>query len=45
MNQPLPPISDAESPVMEVLWRKAPQSSEDIAELRKLLDAIDKKEH
>lgn len=30
MTQPTPTISDAESRVMEVLWRKAPQSSEDI---------------
>jgi predicted transcriptional regulator len=30
MTESLPPISEAESRVMEVLWRKAPQSSEDI---------------
>ena len=30
MTRPFPPISEAESRVMEVLWRKAPQSSEDI---------------
>ncbi|WP_426689416.1 BlaI/MecI/CopY family transcriptional regulator [Rhodanobacter ginsengiterrae] len=30
MTKPLPPISEAESRVMEILWRKAPQSSEDI---------------
>ena len=30
MSRPTQPISEAESRVMEVLWRKAPQSSEDI---------------
>ncbi|MGY3040541.1 BlaI family penicillinase repressor [Rhodanobacter sp. TND4EL1] len=30
MTKPPPPISEAESRVMDVLWRKAPQSSEDI---------------
>jgi len=30
MNAPLPPISDAESRVMELLWQAAPQSSEDL---------------
>mgnify|MGYP002713119389 CR=1 FL=1 len=30
MTESLPTISDAESRVMEVLWRKAPQTSEDI---------------
>lgn len=30
MPNPVPAISEAESRVMEVLWRKAPQASEDI---------------
>lgn len=30
MSGATPPISEAESRVMEVLWRKSPQSSEDI---------------
>jgi predicted transcriptional regulator len=30
MPNPVPAISEAESRVMEVLWRKAPQSSEEI---------------
>ena len=30
MPNPLPAISEAESRVMEVLWHKAPQASEDI---------------
>jgi predicted transcriptional regulator len=30
MPNPVPAISEAESSVMEVLWRKAPQASEDI---------------
>ncbi|MEY2167722.1 MULTISPECIES: BlaI/MecI/CopY family transcriptional regulator [unclassified Rhodanobacter] len=30
MPNPVPAISEAESRVMEVLWRKAPQTSEDI---------------
>lgn len=30
MSNPIPAISEAESRVMEALWRKAPQRSEDI---------------
>ncbi|HKR77195.1 MAG TPA: BlaI/MecI/CopY family transcriptional regulator [Rhodanobacter sp.] len=30
MPNPVPAISEAESRVMEVLWRKAPQASEDV---------------
>ncbi|MDE2316274.1 MAG: BlaI/MecI/CopY family transcriptional regulator, partial [Xanthomonadaceae bacterium] len=30
MPNPIPAISEAESRVMEALWRKAPQRSEDI---------------
>ncbi|MDH0867942.1 BlaI/MecI/CopY family transcriptional regulator [Mitsuaria sp. GD03876] len=31
MNDGLPPITDAEAEVMEVLWRSSPLSAEDIA--------------
>lgn len=31
MNQELPPITEAEAEVMEVLWQRSPLSAEDIA--------------